>query len=181
VAATQDFRFDAGTPWLNLLATVGNRFGPAPVERIPTPARLSVWLRHEGLAPAVAATENDLAAAHELRAALAHVVFALIDGERVPAPALDLVQDLAAHDRPSRLSVVSRRLRAEPPPHGRAALSRLARQAVDHLAGPRPYGLRACGEPACRMAYLDRAGRRRWCASGCGVRARVRAYRERAT
>src|SRR3982750_3696874 len=36
VGAVDPFRYDAGTPWLNLLATLGNRFSPAPVERLPT-------------------------------------------------------------------------------------------------------------------------------------------------
>ena len=168
------FRYDAGASWLNLLATVGNRFGPVPVERMPSPERLAEWLRHEGLAPAVPPTEVDLAAAYELRAALAHVVFALVDGEPVPVPALDLVQDVAARDRPARLSVTGDGLRAQPV---RDPLARLARQAVDHLATPGPHHLRTCGDPDCTMAYLDPYGRRRWCGSGCGVRARVRAHR----
>jgi predicted RNA-binding Zn ribbon-like protein len=176
VTAIDPFRFDAGTPWLNLLATVGNRFSPAPVERLSTPERLAEWLDHEGLTPPVPPTEADLAAAYELRAALVHVVFALIDGEPVPVPALDLVQDVAARDRPARLSVAGDGLRAEPV---RDPLARLARLAVDHLAAPGPHHLRVCGDADCTMAYLDPYGRRRWCGSGCGVRARVRAHRER--
>ncbi|OLE29390.1 MAG: hypothetical protein AUG44_04370 [Actinobacteria bacterium 13_1_20CM_3_71_11] len=176
VVAIDPFRYDAGTAWLNFLATLGSRFSPAPVERMPTPARLAEWLAHEGLAPAVPPGEADLAAAYELRAALAHVVFALVEGEPVPVPALDLVQDVAARDRPARLAVIGRGLRAAPVPD---PLARLARQAVDHLAGPGPHRLRVCGDADCTMVYLDPYGRRRWCGSGCGVRARVRAHRER--
>jgi predicted RNA-binding Zn ribbon-like protein len=176
VAAAEPFRFDTGAPWLNFLATLGNRFGSAPVEHVPTPERLAAWLRHEGLAPAVPTTEADLAAAYELRAALAHVVFALVDGEPVPVPALDLVQDLAARDRPARLAVTGDGLRAEAVPD---PLARLARQAVDHFATPGPHHVRVCGDPDCTMAYLDPYGRRRWCGRGCGVRARVRAHRAR--
>ena len=80
VVAIDAFRYDAGTAWLNFLATLGSRFSPAPVERMPTPERLAEWLAHEGLAPAVSPGEADLGAAYELRAALAHVVFALVDG-----------------------------------------------------------------------------------------------------
>jgi hypothetical protein len=141
--ATDPFRYDAGTAWLNFLATLGSRFSPAPVERMPTPQRLAEWLAHEGLAPAVPPGEADLAAAYELRAALAHVVFALIDGEPVPAPALELVQEVAGRDR--------------------TALARLAGQALDHLAAPGPHQLRICADPGCTMVYLDPSGRRRRC------------------
>jgi len=91
-------------------------------------------------------------------------------------PALDLVQDVAARDRPARLSVTPGGVRAGPVPD---PLARLARQAVDHLAAPGPHRLRVCGDADCTMVYLDPYGRRRWCGSGCGVRARVRAHRER--
>jgi predicted RNA-binding Zn ribbon-like protein len=146
VAGIDPFRYDAGTTWLNFLATLGGRFGPAPVERLSTPERLAEWLTHEGLAPPVPPGEADLAAAYELRAALAHLVFALIEGETVPAPALELVQDVAGQDRTMR----------DP-------LARLARQALDHLAGSGTHHLRVCGDPGCTMVYLDPSGQRRWC------------------
>jgi predicted RNA-binding Zn ribbon-like protein len=173
-------RYDAGAGWLDLLATVGSRFGPAPVECLDEPERLGQWLAYEGLAPAVPPTEIDLAAARELRAALAHVVFALLDGASMPSAALDLVQDYAARDRPPRLCGVGRELRVLPPDDAAAALARVARQAVDQLAGPARGQLAACADEECRMVYLDPGGRRRWCAANrCGVKARVRAHRQR--
>jgi predicted RNA-binding Zn ribbon-like protein len=175
-------RYDSGAGWLDLLATVGGRFGSAPIEHLDGPERLAEWLAHQGLAPAVPPTEADLAAARELRAALAHVVFALLDGVSVPSAALDLVQDYAARDRPPRLRAVRRELRVLPPDDGTAALARVARQAVDQLAGPVRDQLGACADEECRMVYLDPGGRRRWCAANrCGVKARVRAHRQRAS
>jgi predicted RNA-binding Zn ribbon-like protein len=177
-----ELRYDAGASWLDLLATVGDRFGPDPVERLVSPGRLGEWLAHEGLILDVPPKEADLGAALELRAALAHVVFALLDRAPVPQPAVELVQGYAARDRPTRLAVVAGELRAEPLPDGGAALARVAREAVDHLAGPPRARLNACADPECRMVYLDPGGRRRWCAANkCGVRARVRAHRSRAT
>src|SRR5256885_2978971 len=130
------FRYDAGTVWLNFLATLGSRFSPAPVERMPTPARLAEWLAHEGLAPAVPPGEADLAAAYELRAALAHLVFALVEGEPGPVPALDLVQDVAARGPPARLAGIGGGPRAAPGPGPPAPL---APPGGAPPAAPRPH------------------------------------------
>jgi predicted RNA-binding Zn ribbon-like protein len=65
-----------------------------------------------------------------------------------------------------------------PPSTLAAALARLVRQAVEQLPDA---PLRACDDDECHLAYLDPAGRRRWCApERCGVKARVRAHRARA-
>jgi predicted RNA-binding Zn ribbon-like protein len=178
---SRELRHDAGAAWLNLLATVGGRFGPAPVERLDSAERYTQWLAKERLLPAVPPKEADLAEARELRAALVHVTFALLDHEPVPGPAVELIGKYAERDRPPRLRVTANGLEALPLPDASAALARLARQAVDQLAGPARHQLAACADPQCRMVYLDPGGRRRWCAASlCGVKARVRAHRERA-
>jgi predicted RNA-binding Zn ribbon-like protein len=67
------------------------------------------------------------------------------------------------------------------PPTAAAALTRIARQAAEHLAGPTATRLRACDDHDCGMLFDDVTGRRRWCSAAiCGVRHRVRAHRSRA-
>jgi len=171
---------DAGAAWLDLVATVGVRFAPVSTERLESPERLAEWLAAEGLAPGRPPGPDDLAAARELREALASLALAVVD--RVPADpeAVAALERHLAADRPRRLAAGSPGLGLEPPADTAAALGWVARQAADQLAAPQAAHLRACADPACRSLYLDPGGRRRWCSSGrCGSRARVREHRRR--
>lgn len=59
------------------------------------------------------------------------------------------------------------------------ALAALASDAADLLTGPDAERLTACGSPPCNR-YLLRHGRRHWCSTRCGDRARAaRAYARR--
>jgi predicted RNA-binding Zn ribbon-like protein len=63
-----------------------------------------------------------------------------------------------------------------------AALSTVARAAIELIGGPDRHLVRWCADAACTHPFLDRSrgGRRRWCGmSGCGDRAKARAYRAR--
>jgi predicted RNA-binding Zn ribbon-like protein len=63
-----------------------------------------------------------------------------------------------------------------------AALSRVARDAIELLTGPSAARLGECAAPDCAFLFLDtsRAGRRRWCAMNrCGNREHVREHRRR--
>jgi predicted RNA-binding Zn ribbon-like protein len=68
-------------------------------------------------------------------------------------------------------------------PTAAAALSTIARDAVDLLGDPRQRArLRECASDDCPLVFYDdsRPGRRRWCSDErCGDRARARAYRDR--
>jgi predicted RNA-binding Zn ribbon-like protein len=170
-----EHRFDAGTAWLNLLATRGHAYGDASIERLPDLDALRVWLDHEWLTPVAPLTDTDVAQAMELRETLRPVVVAVLDGR---APDVGPLQPWLAADEPVRAVVRGGRPAAAPPSTLAAALARLARQAVEQLPDA---PLRGCADDECRMAYLDPAGRRRWCATErCGVKARVRAHRARA-
>ncbi len=60
----------------------------------------------------------------------------------------------------------------------------IARSAAELVAGGTPERLRKCADPSCRLMFYDvsKGGRRRWCSmQTCGVRAKVRAFRERST
>ena len=176
--ATADpgFRYDTGAPWLDLLATVGGAYGPDPVERMRGLPELVEWLDHQNLTPEHPPADADVEAARELRELLRPIVVATVAGEPVPDVApLQPWLDGGAAPRPV---VRDGRIALAPPPTVRAALGTLARQAVEFLAEPGHIRLGACADDHCHMAFLDPAGKRRWCASNvCGVRARVRKHR----
>ncbi len=167
-----------GAPWLNLLATRGRHFGAQPVERIPTPARLSEWLARVELTPLAPVTDADLRTAHELREALRELALGVIDGTPPRAgQASSLTPFLKAE--PVHLAALDR-LHRSAPATAADALGRLAHQAADWLTGPLRADLRACPEQDCRGVFADPGGRRRWCpAPACASRGRVRALRER--
>jgi predicted RNA-binding Zn ribbon-like protein len=171
-------RFDAGTPWLDLLATVGSAYGPEPTERLRGVSELERWLAHERLTPQEPPTEADVAAARAMREVLRPVVLAVLADQEVDAAALEALQHWLDRDEPLRVVPDAGMPAVEAPRTATVALARVCRQAVEHLAGPERAQLGACADDACHMAFLDPTGRRRWCAAErCGVRARVRAHR----
>jgi predicted RNA-binding Zn ribbon-like protein len=174
-------RFDTGAAWLDLLVTVGQAYGPAPVERLRGLPRLAEWLDREGLTPVVPPAEGDVVEARSLREAVRPLVLAALDDQLVTTDRVAALEPWLAAAVPPRPVVRAGRLALEPPPTTRAALAGLAAQAVTFLAGPDRGRLGACADPLCRMAFLDPTGRRRWCsAETCGVRTRVRNHRARA-
>ncbi|MFC4942147.1 CGNR zinc finger domain-containing protein [Pseudonocardia sp. GCM10023141] len=175
-----DFRFDCGATWLNLLATRGRSFSDHPEERLASAARLDEWLARSDLQPARAATDVDLEQARDVREALRALAFpTMLDEPAPPAAVTTLNALLAAHHDPVVL-VAGEPLRREPPATVAAALARITRHALEQLTGPERHALVVCGEQDCRGIFLDPAGRRRWCpAPACASRGRVRALRAR--
>jgi len=173
-------RFDAGAPWLDLLATVGGAYGATPTERLRGVAELTEWLAHERLTPRQPPVEADVTAARALREALRPVALAVLAEQPVPVAALAALQPWLDRDEPLRVVVRDGLPDLGPPGTVTGALARVCRQAVEQLAGPERTHLAACADDDCHMAFLDPTGRRRWCsAQRCGVRARVRAHRAR--
>jgi hypothetical protein len=203
----REFRFDGGATWLNLLGTRGQSFGPHPIERLATPARLADWLARCDLSPVEPPTAEDLDRARSLRQALRVLALAVVDGvagDVVDGIGVDgvgvgvgagvdgvdgvgagvelvaAVRECADGDPgPVRLAGgwPPRRL---PPRDTAEALARIARQALEQLTGPERHQLVSCAEHDCRWVFLDPTGRRRWCPSpSCASRGRVRALRAR--
>jgi predicted RNA-binding Zn ribbon-like protein len=178
--ADPGFKYETGAPWLDLLATVGGAYGPDPVERMRGLPQLVEWLDHQHLSPQTPPVEADVAASRELRELIRPLVVATLADEPVPAVAVAALQPWLDNGTAPRPVVVDGRIALAAPPTARAALGSLARQAVEFLADPGHIRLGACADEDCHMAFLDPAGKRRWCVSGvCGVRARVRKHRAR--
>ncbi|MER6559584.1 ABATE domain-containing protein [Streptomyces sp. NPDC001027] len=164
------------------VALTGGRFA----DRLGTPAGADRWLAEHGLAPADAGLQESCSGRlrslrEQVRALLAARVAAL------PAPpaALSAVNDaltrapaapLLRWDEDGGFS------RATPHPTDRIldhALAALAADAADLLTGADAARLTACGSAPCTR-YLLRHGRRHWCSTRCGDRARAaRAYARR--
>ncbi|PWI15322.1 hypothetical protein DI272_14965 [Streptomyces sp. Act143] len=172
--------FPCGTPALDFVGTLQERRTPAPIERIGSPALLDSWFVEAGLLDRRPGSDgSDLRAALELREAIYALLKARLTARPRPVWAV-----IAVNRQAAGMPVVMRLDAAGTSRSGRAAqaLTELAREAVEILAGEEATLLRECGRPDCTHVYLDRSrGRRReWCAMrSCGNRVKAAALRAR--
>jgi predicted RNA-binding Zn ribbon-like protein len=151
-----------------------------------TPAAVNQWLTAHDLAPADAGVQEMCAAQlRSLREQIKVLFAAHVDGHPAPSAALAAVNDaLTRAPAAARLLWDPTRGLYRAPSHPVTqivdhALASLAADAADLLTGPDADRLTACGSPPCNR-YLLRAGRRHWCSTRCGDRARAaRAYARR--
>ncbi len=160
--------------------------GGHTVDRLGTPAQTNHWLTQRGLAP-VDAGMLDMCAA-QLRS-LREQIRSLFAARAAGLPALPAAV-AAINDAMTRVPTApllqwddkNGPYRATPHPTTAIvdhALATLAADAADLLTGPDAERLTACGSPPCNR-YLLRHGRRHWCSTRCGDRARAaRAYARR--
>lgn len=176
----EDLRFDTGALWLDLVATVGNAYGPIPVERLSTLGRFNEWLAAEGLSPRQAPTDEDLVRARHLRDVLRSLGLAVAGGRHPGKMELQQLNRALADDEPRQLITgPAGTLALAAPATPAAALGYIARRAAETLGDPNAH-LGACEDHDCAMLFVDPTGRRRWCSAQlCGVKHRVRAHRAR--
>jgi predicted RNA-binding Zn ribbon-like protein len=173
-----EFRLGLGSVALDLVATVADRPG-SHRERLHAPGDLDRWLAEEGLASGKAASSEDLAAARALREAVWSLVErSLAAGSPRPADRRLVNEWAARHPHVPQLaagwSLASGRTDVG------TALSTVAQDAVDLLAGPDRGRIRRCGR--CTLHFVDRSrpGNRRWCSMElCGNRSKAEAFRDR--
>ncbi|MFC5752864.1 CGNR zinc finger domain-containing protein [Actinomadura rugatobispora] len=156
------------------------------VDLLGTPAGTNRWLFERGLAPADAGIQEMCAT--QLRSLREHVR-ALFSARVAGLPALPGALS-AVNDALSRVPTApllhwdekNGPYRAAPCPTNEIldhALATLAANAADLLTGPDAERLTACASAPCNR-YLLRHGRRHWCSTRCGDRARAaRAYARR--
>jgi predicted RNA-binding Zn ribbon-like protein len=174
-------RFDAGSLALNLVATVGRRYGES-IERLDSLARLQAWLAGIGV-PYARASEDDLATLRELREQLEIVFRSAVASQRPPRTSLEYVNAVGALAPPAlRTAGTGLDLNASASSAFDSIRALIAQDAIRILAGDERRNLRACAADDCRMLYLAHGRRdRRWCSSErCGNRRRVAAHRARA-
>lgn len=164
------------------IALPGGQF----VDLLGTPAATNLWLAERGLAPADAGVQEMCAT--QLRSLREHVralFSARVAGLPVLPAALSAVNDALSKAPTAALLYWDEKngpYRVTPCPTNEIldrALATLAADTADLLTGPDAERLTSCGSPPCNR-YLLRHGRRHWCSTRCGDRARAaRAYARR--
>lgn len=156
------------------------------LDLLGTPAATNQWLVDHDLAPADAGLQEMCAAQlRTLREQIRSLLASRVDGLPAPSSALAAVNDALTrapaasllHWDPTRgLHRAASHPTTQIVDH---ALATLAADAADLLTGPDAERLTACGSAPCTR-YLLRHGRRHWCSTRCGDRARAaRAYARR--
>jgi len=178
------FMFTSGHSALDLAATVGQRNGPDRLDLLESPASVGRWLVEAGLLDTPPALDAEgLARTVALREAIYRLARART-GSKAAEPAEQA--DQAELNRAAEPAPVSIQL-LHPAQVARrgdltAALSTLARAAIELLGGPAAEQLKACRGDLCTRLFLDssRRGDRRWCdMRECGNRAKAATYRDR--
>ncbi|MBS4100926.1 CGNR zinc finger domain-containing protein [Tsukamurella paurometabola] len=164
MAAFPDFRL-GNVLATSFTATLTERAGD-PVERIPTPQRLTDWFVAVSL-PVHACTTDDLARAVALREAIHRSATAAASDEILPRRAVRLINASSARGRAAAALTPERERRwllSQDTPVG-DALGVIAADAVALLSGERAGRWALCASPTCRAAFFDtsRSRSRRWC------------------
>jgi predicted RNA-binding Zn ribbon-like protein len=174
------FRRGNGAAWLDLLATVRDRYRGEHIDALTDPAALRAWLHAYDLEPTGTISPADLAQFRATREALHHVAAAGLRGDPPAAADVRFIDAALAAPDPVRVRNVRGRLGLTRPASAAQSLGRLTRAAVADLTGPNRGDLHPCGDDTCSGIFLDHTARRRWCGDqSCGNRARVRAHRAR--
>lgn len=177
------FNFRSGRLCLAFVATVGER-RRGSYERLREPSDLARWYREAGvLDTPVNVTLAGLDAARDLREAIYRQARSVTDSQ-ISAPDDELVINSAGCAPPLIPVLRSGHAYLTLPSVGaeQAALSTLARDAIDLFAGAASGRIRECASPECGLLFVDtsRPGSRRWCSStACGGKERAAAYRRR--
>ncbi|MCF2530893.1 CGNR zinc finger domain-containing protein [Yinghuangia soli] len=165
------FRMDNEVLAFRFTATVSDRAGRAPRERLTDTARLKLWLGAAGLDVADV-TPADLQDAVELRETIYRMGSAIAAGEKPKSTDVRTLNAIAAagHAKAAleRGSAGWRLTEAAPVAD---ALGVLAADAIRVLGGPDRGRIKNCEGPGCAGLFLDtsRGGNRRWCAMNtCG-------------
>jgi predicted RNA-binding Zn ribbon-like protein len=159
--------------------------GEAREEELRSPELLAGWLEGRGLLPGGEPLgEEDLRRALELREALRGMLLAN-NGVEVGKGPFETFDRLAAGAELSVRLGADRRPHLEPTTSGfEGAIGRLAAIVYESEVEGTWQRLKACHADDCLWAFYDASRNRSgtWCdMSSCGNRAKVRAYRERAT
>jgi predicted RNA-binding Zn ribbon-like protein len=150
-------------------------------ELIHEAADLSRWLEILLDHPLIRSRAADVASAKRLREAIWRMAERQVAAKPTLAEDVEVVN--AAARKPSTVVQLGRDgTITKSAEAAQAALSTVARDAVDLFGGPFRSRVRACAAPDCDLLLVDmsRPGHRRWCSMyRCGTRAKMRQYRSR--
>jgi predicted RNA-binding Zn ribbon-like protein len=193
------FQLLAGHPALDFVNTLDDRFSDSgPNELLPAYADLLRFVAQLRLLSTEQArkltrdtstreAQRVLASAIELREALAAVLYARMDGARLPAAQVAMLerhfQEMAVNRslRTGKSQLVWSWAGHEQNPE--IPLWKLAETAADLLVSTDAERVKECGDPTCRWLFLDTSKNhtRRWCdMKVCGNRMKARRFQARA-
>ncbi|MEV5205087.1 CGNR zinc finger domain-containing protein [Streptomyces sp. NPDC053720] len=162
--------------------------GGHTIDLLGTPAQTNQWLTARGLAPVDAGMREMCATQlRSLREQIRSLLASRTEGLPAHAAAVAAINDAMTRVPTAPLlqwDDTSGPYRVNPHPTTAIvdhAVAALAANAADLLTSPDAERLTACGSPPCNR-YLLRHGRRHWCSTRCGDRARAaRAYARRSS
>ncbi|WP_433668098.1 CGNR zinc finger domain-containing protein [Nocardia sp. CA-136227] len=168
----QAFRMDNEVLAFRFTATVSDRVGSVPHERLDAPARLESWLRAAEFDVAAVST-TDLRDAVELREAIYRIGSAIAAGEPPDSGDVHTLNAFAAagHAKATLEHGEHATWRLTKTAPVRDALGVLATNAIHTLGGPDRGRVKNCEGPGCAGLFLDtsRGSNRRWCSMNtCG-------------
>jgi predicted RNA-binding Zn ribbon-like protein len=174
------FVYVGGRLCLDFAGTMKHRHSSRE-EMLTQPELLSDWAVEAGLLDAaVDVTDEELAAAIELREAVYRTATARLEHHRLRPADIELLNEWASQPQLSPRLLRTGGVRREGTPA--QLLASLAADLLDLLAGPDIENVKRCGQPDCSRLYLDasRAKNRHWCGMAtCGNKAKVQAFRAR--
>ncbi|MFF7443148.1 CGNR zinc finger domain-containing protein [Streptomyces sp. NPDC008122] len=169
------FRMDNEVLAFRFTATVSDRAGMEPRERLTGTARLKMWLQATGF-DVTDVSPADLEHAVELREAIYHIGSAIAAGQQPDSKDVRTLNTFAAAGH-AKAALEHERAEwhlTDTTPVG-DALGVLATDAIHILGGPGRSRIKNCEGPGCAGLYLDtsRGVNRRWCSMNtCGNKAK---------
>jgi predicted RNA-binding Zn ribbon-like protein len=177
------FIFIAGRLCIDFTQTGGETGKRAAWEHLHEPSDLADWFSESPLQlPEVSVSLAEFETALSLREAIWRSAQAVRQNE-APLPGdIEMINRVAsAPDLPPQL-LDSARWAWRSPATAAAALSTIARDAIDLFSGELHSRIRQCENPNCGLMFVDasRPGKRRWCLmKRCGNMAKTSRYRQK--
>jgi predicted RNA-binding Zn ribbon-like protein len=178
------FIFVSGRLCIDFTQTGGETGRRADWERFHQPSDITDWfeespLQLQGVKPG----PMDFGTALALREAIWRAAQAIRQGQTPLAKDVDLINSVAAGpDLPPQLTQDGSKQAWRSPATTRAALSLIARDAIDLFSGEFRWRIRECENPNCGLMFVDtsRPGKRRWCLmKRCGNMAKTSRYQRK--
>ena len=178
------FIFIAGRLCIDLTQTGGETGKRAHWERFHQPSDLADWFSESPLRlHGIRVSPEEFEVALSLREAIWRVAQAIVQNEPPLAADLDAINRVASKPNlPPQLTPDGLKEVWYSPATATAALSTIARDAIDLFASEFRSRIRQCENPKCRLMFVDTShpGKRRWCLmKRCGNMAKTTRYRQK--
>ncbi len=178
------FIFIAGRLCIDFTQTGGETGKRAYWERFHQPSDLADWFSASPLQlEGIQVNPEEFRIMLSLREAIWRVAQAISQGATPLAEDLDMINRVASKpDLPPQLILDGLREIWYSPATATAALSTIARDAIDLFASELRSRIRECENPKCGLMFVDtsRPGKRRWCLmKRCGNMAKTTRYRQK--